>query len=1081
MSPPPRVRWRPQRNALGVTIVIFLLLFSYGLCDTGPHVGFDALHWASLDGVDLRLPRNTNLSMLHHFEHNSTYHHEEPHIVVFAANVFFSRNCNVGRLEPCVCVRDAFSAAIARLDAAATERKILVFGSRVPHRLQLNNARDVLIVAMTKVTFSHPIRLSSCVNVTFDGFSVLDIIVDDSDHIRLSGTSSEDTFRVFVADTTTRSPPAPVRIRVSGFSGFDTLSIVLRDDSRILCSADSVETISLDLLCKNGPCSGIFDNSTLAWALSSVAVSGRSNWLLHTSGGDLYVRRALCSRLAITGPSSVFLEGSAILDDLFVKSPFVISRSNASVVATNSVEIGDANSAVVLEANAVIRSGSVIVNGRRILLFGSIRATTTLHIGSFLDTSSVDVSGTLHCVSEGKSIATIRIIAHNLINIWPSAVVEAEGNAFACNGGLIEVGGVQASMSDNTFVRDLYVYRGSRISVDSFPLQGDAGTIILLSSDATLFNGRATARSGILTGEAGFIEISSLDSLHFDGITNLSSVAGSSGTLLLDPITVVIDVSGSNDNLLPVISSGTSPSSMTISASAIHTSLTTGDVSISATANITVNANIGTGAETHALTLSAGTTLSINAAISTSGAVTLSGSTGINANGSLISGTTMSLTASAGPVDVRYPITSGTQLTISGTTVSINGTVSAGTTMTVTATSGAITVVRNCTSSGIMTWSATDSLQVAGSATLATQGYTFSATCDSDCNGIGDLNIASGSSVLTSNGAGIISVNQLSLAGVIKSGSGSISLSGCSSKSIQFGGSAGAGTAIELTSSKLGQITTSGGYVLKSSSISVQAVSTSTSVELNARATGGTISFAGTSSFSSLNATAHSGISVLASISTTAGALVLDGDYSATFAGTTSITSNALLTSYTDLSIHPHGTGRVVVSCPASWSARNHVNLYAGTRVYGSGGDFSLVSDSAATGTGGALKFASTSNITFVSSLVTKLYLKGNAFQWSNGFSLSALSAKVVIDNSVSAAFSIGSGGSLTSATLSMITTTGTLQLGDTAVTDMSIYGFDRSGSSESLLSIHGASSVTFSTSATTVYANLYVSTAGNV
>ncbi|CEP01732.1 IPT/TIG domain-containing protein [Plasmodiophora brassicae] len=62
-----------------------------------------------------------------------------------------------------------------------------------------------------------------------------------------------------------------------------------------------------------------------------------------------------------------------------------------------------------------------------------------------------------------------------------------------------------------------------------------------------------------------------------------------------------------------------------------------------------------------------------------------------------------------------------------------------------------------------------------------------------------------------------------------------------------------------------------------------------------------------------------------------------------------------------------------------------------------------------------------------------------------------------------------------------MITTSGTLQLGDTLISDLTITGFDRSSSQESLLSICSSSSVTLSSAATTVFGNLYIRTPGSV
>ncbi|XXQ36309.1 Uncharacterized protein PBTT_06243 [Plasmodiophora brassicae] len=358
---------------------------------------------------------------------------------------------------------------------------------------------------------------------------------------------------------------------------------------------------------------------------------------------------------------------------------------------------------------------------------------------------------------------------------------------------------------------------------------------------------------------------------------------------------------------------------------------------------------------------------------------------------------------------------------------------------------------------------------------------------DNDANLAGSFTVAASTTITVSLALTSFSVSCADV--VIGNGASlalstaSVSISSTSTLPIQFGGSSSSGTWVDISSTEAASITTSTSWKLISKIITIRALSSGTvvgSVELDARVSGGQITFSASSVFDSLNATAEAGLAVNAPITTIVGQLALDGDYDPTSGGRTAFAASATLSAKTNLLLCPRSRSAIDVVAPATWSAQGNVQLYTGVRTTGSGSTLSILADSAAAGSG-QLIFAGTANISVQAPVVSTVYLRASAMQWSTGFRLSASSATVVIDKSTSSAFSVGVGGALTDAMLLMVTTTGVLQVGDTLVSDLSVVGFDRSTRSESLLSLRASNSVTFSTSATTVYANLYVSTAGNV
>ena len=230
-----------------------------------------------------------------------------------------------------------------------------------------------------------------------------------------------------------------------------------------------------------------------------------------------------------------------------------------------------------------------------------------------------------------------------------------------------------------------------------------------------------------------------------------------------------------------------------------------------------------------------------------------------------------------------------------------------------------------------------------------------------------------------------------------------------------MGNAATAGTHVDITSTEAICIKTtaaSASWIVQSKTITVRGTADTdlgTAVELNSRVVGGTITFMTfASSFGSLNATPASGISISKPISTTTGQLSIEGDYDTVGGGITSIQANSTLTSKGDLRLHPRSTGQIIVVAPADWTAVGNVYLSTGVWASGTGATLSIIGDSDASGSNGALIFSSTANISVVAPVLTAVYMKTIDLQWSAGFALTAGSSNVYIDSSYSGAMSFG-------------------------------------------------------------------------
>ena len=155
---------------------------------------------------------------------------------------------------------------------------------------------------------------------------------------------------------------------------------------------------------------------------------------------------------------------------------------------------------------------------------------------------------------------------------------------------------------------------------------GDGGTAIVWADDATRFEGAIAARGGNVAGDGGFVEVSGLQQLGFNGTVDVGAVQGIPGQLLLDPQDVVIEdpnasgfLDGNStlaDQMLTVSEGGSSDFSIT--PAAVQMALATGDVTIQASRDIDVDGAIANPNDSN-LTLEAGRDLTVTQAIASTG------------------------------------------------------------------------------------------------------------------------------------------------------------------------------------------------------------------------------------------------------------------------------------------------------------------------------------------------------------------------------------------------------------------------------------------------------------------------------
>ncbi|NGX32017.1 MAG: Heme/hemopexin-binding protein [Candidatus Anoxychlamydiales bacterium] len=117
--------------------------------------------------------------------------------------------------------------------------------------------------------------------------------------------------------------------------------------------------------------------------------------------------------------------------------------------------------------------------------------------------------------------------------------------------GEVNIGGGYRGKDDRFFNSQMTaVSKNVKINADA-TVNGNGGKIILWSDGGTTFHGSISTKGGEISGDGGFIEISGIKQLNFDGEINTSAKNGFLGTMLLDPSNITIgkkDPSGGSFN-----------------------------------------------------------------------------------------------------------------------------------------------------------------------------------------------------------------------------------------------------------------------------------------------------------------------------------------------------------------------------------------------------------------------------------------------------------------------------------------------------------------------------------------------------
>ncbi len=386
---------------------------------------------------------------------------------------------------------------------------------------------------------------------------------------------------------------------------------------------------------------------------SAVAI----NRVLSANPSSLFGKLESIGQIVLINPNGILVGRDAMINTgSLIASTFDLFGGTRS---KNQIQFP---SSVVNEGAIRTRSGDLILLGETVVNLGSIFSCKTVLIGAGSDLSLTLEEQPKIAFGSKSGLAEIGIEnVGSIIAMGPDAKISLEapfstishqGSLIAKNdiglGGEIRILGGANHIHENSLIdvsgqfgggtiliggdykgqnpsisnsKHTWVAPGSAIFANAAD-NGNGGKIIFWGNESTYFRGVAEAHGGMMSGDGGFIEISSKGMLDTEGKINLLAPKGKTGMLFLDP-TIVTITAAANSGISAFPPPGYTFSAAmanisTMVATTLQTYLMTSDVTIDATmgpgpagtGSITVSAPIAW-ATPSKLTLIAETTIDV--------------------------------------------------------------------------------------------------------------------------------------------------------------------------------------------------------------------------------------------------------------------------------------------------------------------------------------------------------------------------------------------------------------------------------------------------------------------------------------
>lgn len=263
--------------------------------------------------------------------------------------------------------------------------------------------------------------------------------------------------------------------------------------------------------------------------------------VIHAPNGQILLAAGHKIEIASLDFDNITFEVQAPTDAVLNLGKLLAENGAIRVFAGNLRHEGE------IQASAMVQDadGSIRLVGRHELnlLEGSITRADGLAGGTVQVESpegTVRVAGEISAQGQSASGGTVHVLGER-VAIAAGSIIDASG---AAGGGEILVGG--DFQGNNTAIQNaqrVYVGEGAQLKADALD-RGDGGRIIVWADENTRYFGHLSAQGGRQGGDGGFAEVSGKQNLEFQGGADLSAANGTAGTLLLDPLDIIVAANG---------------------------------------------------------------------------------------------------------------------------------------------------------------------------------------------------------------------------------------------------------------------------------------------------------------------------------------------------------------------------------------------------------------------------------------------------------------------------------------------------------------------------------------------------------
>lgn len=293
-----------------------------------------------------------------------------------------------------------------------------------------------------------------------------------------------------------------------------------------------------------------------------------------------------------------FSVDAAAVNAAAANSGVIVADGGQVVMAASA--LGDAL-ATVVNHSGVIRATSATERDGLIVLSGGTRGVSRV-------SGTLDASGT----APGQHGGTIKVLG-DTVALEGGARLDASGQA---GGGTVLVGGNYQGRGPEQNATLTLVAPDAVIDASARDA-GNGGKVVVWSDQATGFYGTVKATGGAQGGDGGFVEVSGKQSLAFEGTADLSAAQGQAGTLLLDPLNIVIGSSGAASYADVSTFAAQAGSTQTVSVATLNA--VAGNITLQASNDITLSSALNVAASSKSVTFEANNNININAALTTAG------------------------------------------------------------------------------------------------------------------------------------------------------------------------------------------------------------------------------------------------------------------------------------------------------------------------------------------------------------------------------------------------------------------------------------------------------------------------------